>query len=178
MAISYAILAYFAEFISRILAQLGFLLQKVSMREYEQKQLQLKKKNKDVDDVGMGKSYCQVKWIIGFSFVILQTIVQACVLPFVDLTLISCNCAVAIVANMIFAVKILDEKFVWQYDLTAMVLIIAGTLSILLLANREEETFTGEEITELLLTWRTFIYVALSVFFLIIHRIGLKIMIR
>ena len=79
---------------------------------------------------------------------------------------------------MIFAVKILDEKFVWQYDLTAMIFIIAGTLSILLLANREEETFTGEEITELLLTWRTFIYVALSVFFMIIHRIGLKIMIR
>lgn len=65
------------------------------------------------------------------------------VLPFVDLTLISCNCASAIVFNMLLSVFYLGEKFVWQYDLFALLFIITGTVMIALTANTDPVSFTG-----------------------------------
>ena len=95
-------------------------------------------------------------------------------MPFIDLTLISCNSATAIIANIVLSVKILDEKFVWQYDLTAMFFIIAGTMSIIFQANLEQKSFTGEEISELLFSIRTLIYLVLSLIFVIVDKIALS----
>ena len=107
-----------------------------------------------------------------------NTITQAVVLPFVDLTLISCNCATAIIANIILSTKVLGENFIWQYDLTAMMFIVAGTLAIIFQCNTEQKSFTGEEIKDLVFSLRTLIYITLCVFFFIIDRICLRIMLE
>ena len=64
------------------------------------------------------------------GLVLLNSIVQSLVLPHVDLTLISCNAATAILTNMILSTKVLGEQFIWQYDLTAMFFIAIGTITI------------------------------------------------
>ena len=52
------------------------------------------------------------------------------------MVLLTCNSATAILVSSGLAICLLGEKFVWKYDLTALVLyIIGGTLTIVQ-ANR------------------------------------------
>ena len=92
---------------------------------------------------------------------IINVAVHALVLPFVDLTLLACNACTAIIVNMILSTRLLGEKFIWQYDVTAMVLIAIGSISIVLNANTEQVNFTPDEVRDLLLTPRTMIYTGL-----------------
>ena len=95
-------ICFLAEFGTRCLAQVGFMLQKLAHRDSETKATM-------VDNVNDAKSYCSCKWAFGLSLVIINTIVQSLILPYVDLTLISCNAATAILANMILSTKVLGE---------------------------------------------------------------------
>ena len=66
------------------------------------------------------------------------------------MVLLTCNSATAILVSSGLAICLLGEKFVWKYDLTALVLyIIGGTLTIVQ-ANRQKTERTPEEIRELL----------------------------
>lgn len=91
-----------------------------------------------------GKTYLSKRWALGFFFIILNVICHATILPYIDLTLISCNAATAIIVNIILSIKILDEKFIPKYDLTAVILIIAGSMTIVLHAHTEQVDFTAE----------------------------------
>ena len=91
----------------------------------------------DLDKVNIKRTYCSPRWIIGCGLVIINVVVHALVLPFVDLTLLACNACTAIIVNMILSTRLLGEKFIWQYDVTAMILIAIGSISIVLNANTE-----------------------------------------
>ena len=106
-----------------------------------------------------GRYYCQPKWIFGFLFVLMGPICQSIVLPFLDLTLIACNSATAIIANVILSTKILGEQFIWKYDLTAMLLIATGVVLIVLKAHTEPVSFSGEEIYYIMISWRMLAYI-------------------
>ena len=79
-----------------------------------------------------------------------NVICHALVLPHIDLTLISCNAATAIIVNMLLSIFILGEKFIPKYDLTAMLLITIGSVTIVIHANTEQVEFTAEEIRDML----------------------------
>ena len=84
-------------------------------------------------------------------------------LPFADLTLISCNSSSAVLMNVYIANKYLGERFVPKYDLTAMAFVVAGTLTILLLSNKEQQIFTTPTILALLTTPRSLVYFGITV---------------
>lgn len=104
----------------------------------------------DLDKVNAGKTYCSWKWALGFFLIVVNVICHALVLPHIDLTLISCNAATAIIVNMLLSIFILGEKFIPKYDLTAMFLITIGSVTIVIHANTEQVEFTAEEIRDML----------------------------
>lgn len=75
---------------------------------------------------------------------------HVCCLPFVDLVVLSTNSSIAIVFNNILSVMYLNEKIVWAYDVTAVSLIILGSLAIVFLTNYSDTTFTVDDIRALL----------------------------
>ena len=79
---------------------------------------------------------------------------------------------------MILSTQVLGEAFVWQYDLTAMMFIVGGTVSIIFQANTEQRVFTGDEIKDLLFSFRTLVYVSVCIFFFVVDRICLRIMLE
>jgi hypothetical protein len=81
---------------------------------------------------------CQWKWILGFILIVLNVLCHSLIVPFCDLTLLSCNAATAIIANMILSTQVLGEKFVWQYDMLAMTLIAFGSVTIVINAHTEQ----------------------------------------
>ena len=62
-------------------------------------------------------------------------------LLYCDLTLIACNTSSAVIMNVFISWKWLGEKFVPKYDVTAISLVFAGTLFIVLLSNKDHQTF-------------------------------------
>lgn len=79
-------------------------------------------------------------------------------LPFVDLTLLSANTAAAIVFNGVLSIWILKEKFVLRYDLPGMALIAAASITIALNAHKDQVSFSGDEILDILISKRSVIY--------------------
>ena len=88
----------------------------------------------------------------------LHVVMQAITLPFLDMTLIACNCATATIVNMVLSTQILKEKFIWKYDLTAMSLIALGCVMIAVNANTDQVSYNGEQIAELILSPSTIIF--------------------
>ena len=116
-----------------------------------------------MDKVNASKTYCSWKWALGFFLIVLNVICHSLVLPFVDLTLLACNAATAIIVNMLLATFILREKFIWQYDLTAMVLIATGSIVIATQVHTEQVDFTADQIHALLVKTDTIIYLAICI---------------
>jgi len=63
--------------------------------------------------------------------------VHLIVLPYADLALLSANCSLAILINLVLSICLFNEKFIPKYDLTATIFIICGAFFIVLLANKE-----------------------------------------
>ena len=97
------------------------------------------------------------------SLVTINGVAHSLILPFVDLSLLSVSAATAIIVNIILAVKVLKEKFIWQYDVSAMVLISSGSILIGYNAHTEQVNFTPEEIRALLKDPQAIIYIGLSI---------------
>ena len=166
-------IAFGVDAIMRSLAQVGFLLMKLALHDFEAKSAQMGNKNK-VDNVNSARSYCQAKWIIGLLFTCLTPICQAVALPFVDMSLLACNAATAIIANVILSTKVLGERFVCKYDLTALVLIATGVFMIVWKGHTDPVSFTGEEVRALIFSWRVGLYVAVCMVFFILDRLVLE----
>lgn len=64
------------------------------------------------------------------------TIIHLIALPYADLTLLAANSAFAIIANLLLSVWLFNEKIIWKYDAPGVLLIIAGSLCIVALANK------------------------------------------
>lgn len=172
MGLNTALCCFFIEFAGRCLGQVGFMTQKLAIRDAEKKERG--KAVEGVDDVNAGGQYLRCKWVFGFALVITCAVVQSAMLPFIDLTLVACNCATAILANLVLSVWILGEPFVWQYDVTAILIIVSGTLTIAIQSNTEQRNFSGEEIKDLLLSLQTVIYCGLGVVLFVADRFVLR----
>ena len=97
----------------------------------------------------------------------LNVVCHGLILPYVDLTLLSCNAATAIIVNIILSIHILNEKFIPKYDLTAMMLIIGGSMTIVCLSHTEQVTFTPEEIKSMLLQAKSICYIAFALILIV-----------
>ena len=125
MPANVAVICFFTESVTRSLGQVGFMLQKLAHRDLEEKAPR-------ADNVNDLRQYCSVKWFLGLSLIIITSASQSLVLPYIDMMLISCNAATAIIVNMILSTRVLGEQFIWKYDLTAMFFIFIGSLTIVL----------------------------------------------
>ena len=130
------------------------MLQKLAHRDNEQvtiknsphDQSASSQKSVKRDQLNATKVFCQWKWVLGFAFILLNVLCHSLIVPFCDLTLLSCNAATAIIVNMLLSCHVLGEKFIWQYDLTAMTLIAFGSVTIVINAHTEQVEFTADEI--------------------------------
>ena len=111
--------------------------------------------------------FCSLKGICGLFLVIVGSLGHFVALPFCDLTLIACNSSSAVLMNVFISTKFLGEKFVPKYDVTAMVLVFTGTLIIILLSNKEQQTFTVDRILALMTTFGSVCYFATTIAFMI-----------
>ena len=91
-------------------------------------------------------------------FMTIGVVVHLCVLPFLDLTLVSGSACLGILVAMILAIFVLGERFNWKYDLPGLTFISAGCITIVLNANKVEQSFTGEEAVALLISPRALIF--------------------
>lgn len=93
-----------------------------------------------------------------------------------DLTLVAANSANCIVAAIIFSTAILGEKFIWKYDLTALLLISLGCATIVMNANTTQTEYTAEEVKDLLKAPRTLIFIGFCLFCIVISVVLLRFM--
>ena len=64
-------------------------------------------------------------------------------IPYADLTLLSANSSMAIVLNIFLSITLFDEKFLCRYDLPAILLIISGSITIVLVSNKTKSEISG-----------------------------------
>ncbi len=84
-------------------------------------------------------------------------------LPFCDLTLIACNSSTAIIINVYISWKFLGEQFVPKYDISAMILVFIGTLTIILISNKDQEAFPLSKLLPLLGSFASLAYFAVTI---------------
>ena len=89
-------------------------------------------------------------------------------LQYMDLTLLAANAVTAIISTLVFSVTILGEMFVCRYDLPALLLISAGCTTIVLNSNKSDESFTADEVVDLLLAPRTLCFAGTCIFFILL----------
>ena len=82
-------------------------------------------------------TYCTLRFMSGLGLMICSLCLHIYLIQFLHLTLIAANSANAIIASIVWSVTILGEKFIWQYDLTALVFISISCITIVLNANKE-----------------------------------------
>ena len=102
------------------------------------------------------------------------TAVHLCVLPFLDLTLVAGSACLGILTAMILAILVLGERFNWKYDLPGLTFILIGCITIVLNANKVEQTFTGEEAVALLLSARALVFTAVCLSLIAINSCMLR----
>lgn len=154
-----SLVAFLLDLIATFLNQASFAIQKLSHMD-EEKQ---KRTGASAEQTVQRNVFCTLKGAISLLFVIVASVGHFLALPFCDLTLIACNSSSAILLNVAISVKWLNEKFVAKYDIPAMALVFFGTLLIVLLSNKAQQTFTVERILASLTNFGSLVYFALAV---------------
>lgn len=106
--------------------------------------------------------FCTWKGMAGLALTIVGVIGHTVALPFCDLTLIACNSSSAILINMWISSKYLGEKFIAKYDVSAAGLVSLGTLAIILMSNKEQQTFPVDRLLGLLTSLQSLLYFAIT----------------
>ena len=91
------------------------------------------------------------------------------VLPFLDLTLIAVNAAVGIVFAVFLSIFVLGEKLIPKYDISGLFFILLGSSGIVLLTNKVEQEFTGEQVKKIVLSLPSFVLIFSGVGLFIIN---------
>ena len=124
--ISTALKAFLADSVSTLLINSSFTLQKMGHRQVEH----LKDSRRAHTMSGI--------WWWGFIMMMLGVAIHIIAVPYADLTLLAANSPLAIFANMFLSIYFFNEKWVWMYDMTALVLILTGCTVIVLLSNKTQ----------------------------------------
>ena len=136
-----AIIAYLVDLTGTFLGHVAYILMKKGMIEVENSGLNGSKKK---------IPFFTCSWIAGFFVLALGSIIHVVVLPFCDLVVLSTNSSIGILIADVLSVIYLNERVVWAYDITAISLIISGSLTIVLLSNYDETRYTPDDIKALL----------------------------
>ena len=75
-----------------------------------------------------------------------------------DLILVAGSACLGIIVAMILAICVLGERFNWKYDLPGLTFILVGCVTMIINANKVEQSFTGEEAVALLLSARALVF--------------------
>ncbi len=121
------------------------------------------------DENTASKAYCTWQFILGIMCMTAGTLIHVSVLPFLDLTLIAVNATLGIIISVILSTAVLKEAFIVKYDLAGLLFITAGCTLIVLNANKESTSFSGEEAIKLLLSTRSLIFIFAIVCFIIFN---------
>ena len=160
-----AVIAYLIDLCATFVTQIAYILMKKGMIKVENTGLNGTKKK-------IGFFTCE--WLTGFAFLTIGSIVHVAALPFCDLVVLSTNSSIGIVFNNILSVMYLGEKVVWVYDITAVSLIILGSLIIVFLSNYESTTYTPEEIHTLLFSTSSLVFASVTIVFSILTIVQFK----
>lgn len=140
---------------------------------------QEKKKQVVSSDKTIEKTLCCTwKGIAGILLTVVGVIGHLIALPFCDLTLIACNSSTAIIINVYISWKFLGEQFVPKYDISAMVLVFIGTLTIILISNKDQESFPLTKLLPLLCSLPSLAYFAVTMAGMISQRYWMPIFLR
>jgi len=134
--------ALFVDTLATFLNQFGLIQMKVAHQEAEK----------------TGKNpYCTCRWIgFGLCLVSIANTVHVFMLPFGDMSLFTTTCAAAILFSGYLSIKLLNEKFVCKYDVTATVLIVVGcVLTIAQMNTSTDVVYTRTTIFNMLISWKS-----------------------
>lgn len=174
------VIAFFTDVIASLCSQVGLILQKLAHQHLEKnksvrvehtprgrKELKaseqdysLTEDDTDRDKDETRKAYCSWRFVLGFFFMILGTLIHVMVLPFLDLTLIAVNAVVGIIFSVLLSICILGEQIVPKYDISGLIFISLGCSGIVIFANKAEQQFTGQQTVDLLTSAKTLIFVS------------------
>jgi hypothetical protein len=123
--------------IAAVIGQFGLILMKLAFVEQE----------------GIKNSkngFLRCKWWLGFMLEVVNSLLHVVDEAFVPLVVLSASGATAIVAGVMLSIFWLKEMFIWQYDVTAIVLILLGCAGIIASANKQPDNYTFEELLALI----------------------------
>ena len=110
--------------------------------------------------------FATLKGAISLILLILAAIMHGWAVNNADLTILSVNASIGVIANAVIASKYLNEKFDWKYDLQGLCLIAIGSTMIILLSSKERQTFDLEKLLARLLRMESALY---AVFVLVFY---------
>lgn len=90
------------------------------------------------------KVYTSWRWLVGILAMIISVMIHIYCLQYLDLTLLAANTVNCVVAAVVLSTLILGEKFMWKYDLPALIFIATGCFLIVLGANKTETEYTAD----------------------------------
>ena len=77
-------------------------------------------------------TYCNWRFLLGFVLMIVGLLLHMLCLPFLNMSLLAVNCALAIIVSVFLSIVILKEQFIMKYDLTGLATITLGSFFIVL----------------------------------------------
>lgn len=123
--------------IAAVIGQFGLILMKLAFVEQEGKK-------------NARNGFLRCKWWLGFMLEVVNSLLHVVDEAFVPLVVLSASGATAIVAGVMLSIFWLKEMFIWQYDVTAIVLILLGCAGIIASANKQPDNYTFEELLALI----------------------------
>lgn len=160
-----AIAAYLGDLMGSFIGEVAYIFMKKAQIKVEKTGLNGTKKK---------SPYCTWEWNAGFWLLFLASVIHVVCLPLVDLVVLSTNSSIAIVMNNILSVLYLNEKVVWAYDVTAVSLIILGSLAVIFLTDYSDTTFTVDDIKALLWSPQSLTFTIILVVFTVLTIIQFK----
>jgi len=119
--------AFFGDSLATLLINSSLSVQKLGHREVEALKMEGR------------RAHCRsFTWWVGVLIMVSGVFVHLITLPYGDMTLFAANCSVAIIVNLVLAIWLFNEKFIWKIDLIAMMFIITGAFCIVALSNKEK----------------------------------------
>ena len=195
--LSLAIIAFLFETVGSVLKQLALIMQKFAHRKIESglsrdlvdievegedynddiKKLLVNKQESSVKvEVDKGKTlttYLSWRWLVGILFYAIAFVIHLFCLPQLNLSLLGCQGAIGLIAAIILSVCLLKEKFLYKYDLPALLLITTGCTLIVFCADKEQKKYSETEVRELLKSTRMIIFTCIQIGSLVLVNIYL-----
>ena len=112
--------------------------------------------------------------MLGFACGVIGGVIHVAILPYCDLVLLSTTSCLSIVFSNILAIKFLNEKLVWKYDLASFLLIVLGCSGIVLLSKADETPQTPEVIKGNLSSAQTILFLLMFIVIVVLSLVMVK----